>query len=235
MRKPPPKGHARCRHCAKEFRIGTGAPSLRIEGETLTTACSVSCRDKNYAAHRKYINTEKGQATRVRLLGSNKGKATIKRNNDARTERHRTDAKQGLKSRLVHAARMIWTGKCYASNCSLLVKNTPYQSPMELRNLLHTRADAVGIALGEGIIMHHVIPQEWYDFDNPFDVYNCWHPNNLSIQKPSTTRHWHLDPNRLDDYPAELFPYAYPKSVLLTAARNDGGRKLHSELVLARQ
>lgn len=235
MRTPPPEGHTRCQQCAQDFSIGSGAPSLRKKGVTLTTACSVACRDKLNVNHKKYMQTDKGQAARVRKRSTETGKATAKRTTDALIERRRTDSKEYLKYRLGHAARMIWTGRCYVNKCTLLAENTQFQSPLDLRNLLYMRAHAVGIALGEGIIMHHVIPQEWYDYENPTDVRNCWHPNNLSIQKPSETRHWHLDPNRLVNYPAELFPSAYPKDVLFAAARQDQGRKLHSELVLARQ
>lgn len=235
MRPPPAEGHARCQQCAHEFLIGSGAPSLRIKGATLTTACSVACRNKLNVNHKRYMQTNKGQAARVRKRNTETGKATAKRTTDALIERRRTDSKEYLKYRLGHAARKIWTGECYVTKCKLLAENTQFQSPLDLRNLLSIRAHAVGIARGEGIIMHHVIPQEWYDYDNPTDVHNCWHPDNLSIQKPSETRHWHLDPNRLVNYPAELFPSAYPKNVLLAAARQDQGRKLHSDLVLARQ
>ena len=235
MRRPPPEGHTRCQQCAQDFPIGTGAPSRRFKGLTLTTACSVACRDKLNGKHKRYMRTPKGQAARVRERSTQTGKATAKRTTDALIQRRRTDSKEHLKFRLAHAARMIWTGKSYVNKCTVLAENTQFQSPMDLRKLLRQRAHAVGIALGEGIIMHHVIPQEWYDYDNPTDVHNCWHPENLSIQQLSETRHWHLDPTRLVNYPEELFPSAYPKNVLLAAARHDEGRTLHSDLVLARQ
>ena len=56
----------------------------------------------------------------------------------------------------------------------------------------------------------------------------------IQLLSKNASEKWHLDPDRVAAHPAELFPAAYPKNVLLAAARHDKGVDLYSEVVLAR-
>ena len=234
---PIPDGHYRCNWCRQDFLAGTGAPSRKKPGVTLKT-CSVACRDKLGASIKKYGGTDKGQAARAAFKASEKGKANRKRGNGEAHARRRKCPKAKLKHHLCTAAHQIWIGKqCLKINkCAILAKHTRFKTPSRLRNVLRVRARDAGIALGAGSVAHRVVPQEWFDYGNPEDVRRCWDPANLGVQPLGENKGelWLLDPDRIANHPPELFPTAYPKDVLLAAARHDQGVDLHSALVLAR-
>ena len=234
---PIPEGHYRCNWCQQDFRIGTGAPHRTKPGVTLKS-CSVACRDKLNASMKKHRGTDKRKASNAKYKASDKGKAQRKRGDDKRTERRRTCPKANLKYRLGVAAHEIWTGKQYVktNKCALLAKHTRLKTPSALRNVLRVRAREAGIALGAGSVAHSVVPQDWYDYGSANDVRNCWDPANLGVQplRANKGELWHLDADRLAAHPPELFPAAFPKDVMLAAARHDQGVDLHSALVLAR-
>ena len=235
---PPPDGHYRCQQCKQTFLIGEGAPSRTRPGVTLTSLCSVACRDKKNATAKKHNGTDKCKATQAAFKASDKGKAHRKRSHDTANARRRTCPKAKLKDRLVHAAGEIWTGKCYVktNKCPLLAKHTRFKTPSRLRNVLRARARDAGIALGAGSVAHCVVPQDWYDYGNPDDVKRCWDARNLGVQPfdENNREKWHLDADRIANHPPELFPAAFSKEQMFTAARHDQGVDLHSELVLAR-
>ena len=207
-------------------------------GVTLKTACSVACRDKLNAKQKKHGGTVKGKATRAKVLASNKCKATYKRCGDKFCLRVRTCPKTNLKHGLCVAAHKIWTGKRYikTDKCTILAQHTPFQTPSALRKVLRDYATEAGMEIGAGSVAHRVIPQFWYDYGTPEDVRRCWDPANLGVQVASQNKRerWFLNPVLVAAHPAELFPTAYPKDVLLAAASKDGGVDLHSEVVLAR-
>lgn len=238
MRPPPPDGHYRCASCKQDFLIGAGAPSRTKPGVTLTSACSVACRDKLNAACQKYNGSEKGKARDAKFNASDKGKAHAKRGNDTRGTRRRTCPKAKLKDRLCNAAHQIWTGKrnLKTNKCPLLATHTRFKTPSALRNVLRVRAHEAGIALGAGSVAHRVVPQLWYDYGNPEDVRKCWNPANLGVQPLDENQgeRWFLNPDRIANHPPELFPAKFPKHVMLAAARHDLGLDLHSQLVLER-
>lgn len=234
---PPPDGHHRCNWCRQDFLIGTGAPSRTRPGVTLKT-CSVACRDQLSASVTKYQGTGKGKASVEKHNAMDKRKLTQKRGDDAAFARMRACPKLKLKKHLGVAAHQTWTGKAYLvlNKCKILAQHTPFQTPAALRKVLRERATAAGIPVGTGSVAHCVIAQEWYDFGNAVDVRRCWDARNLGVQTVSqnSSETWHLHPDRVDAHPVELFPTAYPKDVMLAAARHDRGVDLHSELVLAR-
>ncbi len=235
---PPPVGYYRCNWCGSDFPHGTGAPSRTKHGVTLKTACSPACQRKKNATYAKHRATPKCQATNAKYRGTATYQARQKRHNDARNARARTCPKAKLKVRLATAAHEIWTGKKYVktNKCAILAQHTRFKTPARLRAVLRERAAAVGLLLGQGSVAHTSVPQFWFDYGNPDDVKRCWDALNLGVQPLSENMRekWLLDADRIAAHPPELFPAAYPKHVLLAAARHDGGLDLHSQLVLAR-
>ena len=235
---PPPDGHYRCTSCKQTYLIGTGAPSRTRPGVTLKSSCSVACRDKLNATYRKYGGSDKGKAARVKHKTSDKGKAGNKRSHDVKTAKRRTCPKAKLKYCLSEAARKIWTGQMFikTNKCTVLATHTRFKTPSALRKVLRDYAEEADMEIGVGTIAHRVIPQFWYDFGNPEDVRRCWDAQNLGVQirSQNISESWLLNPVLISAHPAELFPTAYPKDVLLAAACKDDGIDLHSEVVLAR-
>ena len=232
------EGYYRCKQCNQPFLIGTGAPSRTRPGVTLTTACSVACRDRLNVSKLKWFGTDTGKTARTKHQTSNKGKAGVKRSNKTLAARRRTCPKANLKARLSQVAHEIWIGQTYVKTdkCTILAQHTTFQTPSALRKVLKDYAELAGMEIGVGSVAHRVIPQFWYDYGNPEDVRRCWDPANLGVQigTQNNRESWLLNPVLVTAHPPELFPTAYPKDVLLAAASKDDGVDLHSEVVLAR-
>jgi len=142
-----------------------------------------------------------------------------------------------LKKYIATAAFHVWTGRAYTSRdvCKILKDHTIYKKPSTLLAHLRKSAATKHIPEGCGTIAHHV-PQFWYDFGNPHDASRCWHPMNVGIQPMLENQkdNWLLHVASIQNVPKEAFPLAYPKEVMLAAARHDSGRDLHSRHVLSR-
>lgn len=238
-RKKPPPGYSQCFgvQCGAIFKTGTGAPSRTVPGVTLTSACSVQCRDQLNAAKAQRDKDPKAKAWQKQWVAGETGQANAKRCNDAANARRRVDPAMKLHGQLSVAVRNIWMKRLGTSDvCTILAKNTNFESPSALVAHLSATCRHLGVLQGEGSI-DHIIAQAWYDFNDPDEVKRCWDPSNVRVvasNSENKKKHKCLDAELLQSVSPSAFPKAFSRAIFMAAALKDGGKDLYSQYLLTK-
>jgi len=158
----------------------------------------------------EYKQTEAGKAANKRARTSKKGKATIKRGRDRRTDRVRESTAMRMDGAIRSASTGLISGRHETS--STFLERTSFASEQEFFDVLEATFASGMNFKNHGAVweVEHKIPREAYNFDDPEDVKRCWSAKNVHAMTPAANKEksWKL----LDEYIAAAGVENFPKA-----------------------